>query len=254
MSYQWVQRLKDELAQAWTVATKDIRVYYLRPGMIMFGFMMPFFMFFSFSVRRELGAEEGLARLLALTVFFTAGAAGPFIIPTERRIGTYDRLLAAPMSLLTLLLGKTAVGAFFAVGVSTVALLAGILFFGAAITQPAWLIAGILLGSLSFSTLGLVFGSIPTTNPGDVQMPSTLLRWGLLFISGVFIPLSEMAPAARFIAYLSPLTYAQDLMNKAVLGSSMLNPWIDMAVLSVSAILLLLPSIRLHKRAKVLGR
>jgi len=254
MSYQWVQRFKDELAQAWTVAIKDIRVYYLRPGMIMFGFMMPFFMFFSFSVRRELGAEEGLARLLALTVFFTAGAAGPFIIPTERRIGTYDRLLAAPMSLLTLLLGKTAVGAFFAIGVSTVALLAGLLFFGVNITQPALLIAGILLGSLSFSALGLVFGSMPTTNPGDVQMPSTLLRWGLLFISGVFIPLSEMAPAARFIAYLSPLTYAQDLMNQAVLGRSMFNPWIDMAVLFVSAILLLWPSHRLHKRAKVLGR
>jgi ABC-2 type transport system permease protein len=254
MSYQWVQRFKDELAQAWTIAIKDIRVYYLRPGMIMFGFMMPFFMFFSFSVRRELGAEEGLARLLALTVFFTAGAAGPFIIPTERRIGTYDRLLAAPMSLLTLLLGKTAVGAFFAIVVSTVALLAGLLFFGAAITQPVWLMTGILLGSLSFSTLGLAFGSIPTTNPGDVQMPSTLLRWGLLFISGVFVPLSEMAPAARFIAHLSPLTYAQDLMNQAVLGRGMFNPWIDMAVLSVSAILLLLPSIRLHQRAKVLGR
>ena len=56
------------------------------------------------------GAAEGVARLVAMAVFFTAGAAGPFIIPTERKIGTYDRLLAAPMSLLTLLLGKTAVG------------------------------------------------------------------------------------------------------------------------------------------------
>jgi ABC-2 type transport system permease protein len=254
MSYQWPHRIKDELAQAWTVAVKDVRVYYLRPGMIMFGFMMPFFMFFSFSVRRGLGAEEGLARLLALTVFFTAGAAGPFIIPTERRIGTYDRLLAAPMSLLTLLLGKTAVGAFFAIAVSTVALLAGLLFFDAAIAQPAWLVAGILLGALSFSTLGLVFGSMPTTNPGDVQMPSTLLRWGLLFISGVFIPLTEMAPVARLIAYLSPLTYAQDLMNQAVLGNGMFNPWLDMAVLFVSAVLFLWPSKLLHKRARVLGR
>lgn len=41
---------------------------------------------------------------------------------------------------------------------------------------------------------GLIFGSIPTINPGDVQMPSTLIRWILLFISGVFIPLAEMSP------------------------------------------------------------
>jgi len=254
MNAHFGQRLKDEIAQAWTVAIKDVRVYYLRPGMIMFGFLMPFFMFFSFSVRRELGAAEGLARLLALTVFFTAGAAGPFIIPTERRIGTYDRLLAAPMSLLTLLLGKTAVGAFFAIMVSLVALLAGLLAFGTAIAQPGLLVAGILLGALSFSTLGLVFGSIPTTNPGDVQMPSTLLRWGLLFISGVFIPLSEMTPVARTIAYLSPLTYAQDVMNHAVLGRGLINPWLDLGVLLISGILFLWPSVRLHQRARVLGR
>jgi len=254
MSSQKGARIKDELAQAWTVAVKDVRVYYLRPGMIMFGFLMPFFMFFSFSVRRELGAAEGLARLLALTVFFTAGAAGPFIIPTERRIGTYDRLLAAPMSLLTLLLGKTAVGAFFAVAVSGVALLAGLAFFGTGIAQPWLLAAGIFLGAFSFSTLGLAFGSIPTTNPGDVQMPSTLLRWGLLFISGVFIPLSQMAPAAQAVAYLSPLTYAQDLMNHAVLGSGQIQPWLDLAVLLLSGLLFLWPSLRLHRRARVLGR
>ncbi len=80
------------------------------------------------------------------------------------------------------------------------------------------------MGAFSFLTLGLVFGSIPTTNPGDVQMPNTLLRWGLLFISGVFIPLSKMAPVARAIAYLSPLTYAQDVMNNAVLGSGLIDP------------------------------
>jgi len=40
-------RIVDELSQAWIVTLKDIKVYYLRPGMIMFGFLMPFFMFFS---------------------------------------------------------------------------------------------------------------------------------------------------------------------------------------------------------------
>ncbi|MFC1879200.1 ABC transporter permease [Chloroflexota bacterium] len=252
MKIYWT-RIYDEIAQAWTVTLKDIKVYYLRPGMVMFGFLMPFFMFFSFSVRREMAAEEGLARLLALTVFFTAAAAGPFIIPLERRLGTYDRLLAAPMSLITLLLGKTAVGAFFAVVVALVSAFFGAFVLGTAIVQPGMMIAGILIAAFTFSTMGLIFGSIPTRNPGDVQMPSTLLRWGLLFISGVFIPLSEMNPAARTIAYLSPLTYAQDLMNFAILGTGLLNPWLDLGVLLVVGVLLLLPSIKLHQRGRVLG-
>lgn len=246
-------RLRDELSQAWTVTVKDMKVYYLRPGMLMFGLLMPFFMFFSFSVRREMAAEQGVARLLALTTFFTAAAAGPFIIPLERRLGTYDRLLAAPMSLLALLLGKTAVGAFFAIGVSTIALIIGIVVFGVTLTHPWLVLLGIPLASFSFSSLGLIFGSIPTRNPGDVQMPSTLLRWGLLFISGVFIPLGEMSSLARAVAYLSPLTYAQDLMNHAVLGVGLVNRWLDLVVLLLTGVLCLLPSLKLHQRGRKLG-
>jgi ABC-2 type transport system permease protein len=249
----WVRRLPDELAQAWAVAVKDVKVYYLKPGMIMLGLMTPFFLFFSFSVRREMAAAQSVARLLALTMFFTAAAAGPFIIPLERRVGTYDRLLAAPMSLLTLLLGKTAVGAFFAVAVSAVALAVGVVAFGASIAQPWLLATGVLLGSFSFSALGLIFGSIPTRNPGEVQMPSLLLRWGLLFISGVFIPLTEMGAVARAVAYLSPLTYAQDLMNHAVPGVGLLSPWLDLVVLLVSGALFLVPSILMHRRSRQLG-
>jgi ABC-2 type transport system permease protein len=253
MKHGWMQRLRDELAQAWAVTVKDMKVYYLRPGMIMFGLFMPFFMFFSFSVQREMAAAQGVARLLALTTFFTAAAAGPFIIPLERRLGTYDRLLVAPMSLWTLLLGKTAVGAIFAIGVSAFALLGGVVAFGASIAQPWLLVAGVLLGSFSFSALGLIFGSIPTRNPGDVMMPSTLLRWVLLFISGVFVPLAKMAPAARVVAYLSPLTYAQDLMNHAVLGMGLLNPWLDLAVLLLTGVVFLLPSVKMHRRSRKLG-
>ena len=246
-------RTADELAQAWTVTLKDMKVYYLRPGMIMFGFMMPFFMFFSFSVRREMAAGEGLSRLLALTIFFTAAAAGPFIIPTERRMGTYDRLLAAPMSLFTLLLGKISVGAFYAMIVASVAAFFGIVFLDTSIAQPVLMIAGIILGSFTFSAMGVIFGSIPTHNPGDVQMPSTLIRWILLFVSGVFVPLTDMSATARGFSYLSPLTYAQDLMNHAILGMGELNLWLDLSILFISGILFLLPSIRLHKRGRVLG-
>ena len=79
------KRLKNEISQTWTVSVKDVLVCYSTPGMIMFGFLMPFFMFFSYSVGSNQGAGEGLARLLAMTSFFTVGAACPFIIPTERR-------------------------------------------------------------------------------------------------------------------------------------------------------------------------
>jgi ABC-2 type transport system permease protein len=253
MKEGWLPRLRDELAQAWTVAVKDVQVYYLTPPMIMFGLLLPFFLFFSFSVKREMEAEVGIARLLALTTFFTASTAGPVIIPLERRMGTYDRLLAAPMSLITLVLGKTLVGAFFGTLVSVVPLLAGLTLFNATVANPGLLLAGVVLASLVFSAFGLVFGSIPSRSVGGVMMPSTLVRWPLMFISGIFIPLEEMATWTRVLASVSPLTYAQDLMNHAVLGVGLLNPWLDLAVLLLSGILFLVPSMLMHRRSQQLG-
>ncbi len=246
-------RLRAEIGQAWTVAVKDVKVYYLTPPMIMFGLILPFFLFFSFSIKREIGVEVGLARLLALTTFFTASSAGPVIIPLERRMGTYDRLLAAPMSLVTLLLGKTLVGAFFATAVSMVPLAIGLLGLQAAVADFGMLLIGILFASLAFSAFGLIFASIPTRSVGSIMMPSTLIRWPLMFISGIFVPLEEMATWARALAYLSPLTYAQDLMNHAVLGVGSLNRWLDLALLPLLLIIFLIPAAWLHQRARVLG-
>jgi ABC-2 type transport system permease protein len=197
--------------------------------------------------------EVGIARLLALTTFFTASSAGPVIIPLERRVGTYDRLLAAPMSLVTLLLGKTLVGAFFATLVSLVPLSIGLLALGVTVADGALLIIGVPLASLVFSAFGLVFASIPARSVGSIMMPSTLVRWPLMFISGIFVPLEEMAAWARVLSYVSPLTYAQDLMNHAVLGRGFLNPWLDLALLPVLLVVFLIPAARLHQRARVLG-
>jgi ABC-2 type transport system permease protein len=253
MSDRGVRRWMDELAQAWTVVVKDVRVYYLTPPMLMFGLLLPFFLFFSFSIKREVGPEAGLARLLALTTFFTASSAGPVIIPLEQRMGTYDRLLAAPMSLATLLLGKTVVGAFFALIASAVPLLVGVLWLDAFPAGIGLLLAALVWASLAFSAFGLVFGSFPAQSVGNIMMPSTLIRWPLLFVSGVFIPLEEMAPWARWLAYASPLTYTQDLMNHAVLGSGYLPPWLDLALLPVLLTIFLFAAAWLHHRSRVLG-
>jgi ABC-2 type transport system permease protein len=88
---------------------------------------------------------------------------------------------------------------------------------------------------------------------GSIMMPSTLVRWPLMFISGIFIPLEEMAPWARAISYVSPLTYAQDLLNHAVLGQGFLNPWLDLLLLPVLLVVFLIPAAWLHHRARVLG-
>jgi ABC-2 type transport system permease protein len=246
-------RVGDEMAQAWAIAIKDVRIYYLTPPMVMMGLLMPFFMFFSFSVKRGLGPEAGVARLLAMCAFFTASSAGPVIIPIERQMRTYDRLLAAPASLITILLGKGLVGVLFGIATSLICLLIGLLAWRVTITAPWLLLVGLSLSTTAFSALGLLFASAPGQTVGSILMPSVLLRWPLLFISGVFVPLEGMSTLARAISYLSPLTYTQDLMNHAVLGNGAQSLAVDLIVLPLCIVLFLLPALKLHDRSRRLG-
>ena len=248
-----LERIAAESAQAFAIAVKDIRIYYATPPMIMFGLLMPFFMFFSFSVGRGMGTEGAIAKMLALTTFFTASSAGPVILPMERRTRTFDRLLVAPLSLVTVLLGKTMVGAFFGLVISLVPLIAGLAFLGVSVSDPLLLAVGLIGGAVTFSSLGILFASFPADNPGAIMMPSTLLRWPLLFISGIFIPLGEMSPVARVVSYISPLTYTQDLFSHAVAGAGVQSLTLDLVALPVSLVLFLVPAMKLHGVSRKLG-
>ena len=85
--------LRLDLMAAWAIAKKDLKCYYARPGAVMFGIMFPLFMFLSFIVGRNIPVEEALPGLTSMVVMFSASSIGPFSIPIERRLKTFDRLL-----------------------------------------------------------------------------------------------------------------------------------------------------------------
>ena len=60
-----------------------------------------------------------------------------------------------------------------------------------------------------------------------------------------------MAPWVRALAYTSPLTYARDLMNHAVLGSGYLNRWLDLALLPFLMVGFFILATRMHRRCRV---
>ena len=274
-----LSRLRDELAQAWTIAVKDVQAYYMTPTTILWALLMPLAMWSCFVVRQGMSADVGLSRLLAIITFFSTSSIGPVIILLERRMHTYDRLLVAPMSLATVITGKSLVGFLFGLAVCIVPMAAGMAIFGIRPVSPVLLVVVLILAASVFSALGTLFASGSAQMPCQVLIPTMLLRWPLLFISGVFIPLSQMAPWMRTLSYFSPLTYAQDLLNHAIIGSStltkgvvwlegvqfckivgklqqgggMLDPLLDVAVLTLFLVAFFVPSILLHQRSRRLG-
>jgi ABC-2 type transport system permease protein len=75
-----------------------------------------------------------------------------------------------------------------------------------------------------------------------------LVRLPLIFVSGIFIPVSQIPPAGQFIVYLSPLTYGNDLIQAAYSGTTLFHPLADVAVLCVFILVFQFIANRLYKK------
>jgi ABC-2 type transport system permease protein len=239
-------RVTKALRIAWAIGEKDIRIYYLRPGSVIFGILFPFSMFLSYIVGRNVSVDQAIPILVAQTLFFASSSIGPMTIPLERRLRTFDRYLSAPVSLRTVLLGKTLSGFFYGLGISLIPIIIGVLFFQSTVTNVVMLSAGVLLSAFCFAAMGLMFASIPGQHPGQVMMPMNFVRIPLLFISGVFIPLSELPVWGQSLSIFSPLTHTIELVKGGLGGENIFGPFANVAILVFYVLVFLFVGIRFH--------
>ena len=210
----------DELRRSWAITVKDMKVYYLRPPALMFGILFPVALFFTFSVGRNMSSDRLMPVLAAQTVFWSASSIGPVAIPMERRMRTFERFLSAPLSLIAVLWGKTMAGVLFGLGITALATAVGVIVVGLSVTNPAGLVAGLVVSAMAYSAMGILFASIPTGSPGEVIIPLNFVRIPLMFVSGMFIPLQQLPAAGVYAAFLSPLTHTLDLLRLGMGGAS----------------------------------
>ncbi|MDD1677445.1 MAG: ABC transporter permease, partial [Methanomicrobiales archaeon] len=222
-------RMTSELRAAWAIARKDITTYYIKPNIIMAGLLFPVFMFLAFASGRGSPSGTLIPGLIAITLLFSASTIEPVSIPIERRMKTFDRLLSAPISISTIVLGESISGFLYSIGIALLPILIGAILFPSPILHPLWLVLSIMLTAFLFATMGTLFASYPTENVGEVMSILNVVRLPLIFISGVFIPISSMPPIGQSVALFSPLTYANDLIRFGYAGDAQFNPWASLA-------------------------
>ncbi len=230
------ERLGKELRRALVIAGKDVRIYCLKPPVLLFGLVFPFFLFLSFYVGKKGPVAEGIPGLVSISLFFASSNIAPAGMPYERMVRTFQRYLSAPISLTWMLLGKSLAGFAFGVSVSVFPLLVGIIAYGTAIASPLRLVFSLLAGGLCFSSLGTLVASMPTDAPGNVMTVLNFVRLPLLFLSGIFLPLAEMPAWARGLAAISPLAYANDLLKRSAGYSNYYQVWLSFLVLALFSV------------------
>jgi ABC-2 type transport system permease protein len=229
-------------------ADKNIKIYYKKAPVIIFGLLFPLFMFIAFYIGRKIDISLFFPGFLAMTLFFAASSVGPLITPWEKQAGTYERLLSYPVTVGTIILGDMLAGLIFGVVITTIVLTFGLILLNISIVNAVIILIAIILGSICFASLGVLLASPSSRAPSNVMMLSSLVRFPLIFISGIFIPLQELGGPALILSYLSPLTYLVDIFHACSNGTSMLPLGLDLFGLIFYTCIFLLTANLLHKR------
>jgi len=236
-----------QLRRSLAIARKDIRIYYSKGPVIIFGVLFPVFLFLSFTIGRHMSIDFMIPGLLGMILFFTATAISPIVVPWEAQSRTLERLMSCPVRLETIIAGDILASFSFGTAISLVPIIIGIAL-GVSEASPVIFTLAVILAALCFASLGNVFSIPPTNLPATVNMIASVVKFPVVFISGIFIPLDELPTWGQAIAYISPLTYFTDIARNCIQGRGYLPLAIDFAVLIAFTALFLLVAMKMHQR------
>jgi ABC-2 type transport system permease protein len=235
------------------VAEKDMRIYYYKGSVVIFGLLFPFIMFLTFFIGRNLDIALFFPSFLGMMLFFSASSTGPLITPWEKREKTYERLVSLPVQIGSIVLGDILAGAVFGMAITTIVWIGGTLLLHLQLADPLALVPALVLGSITFASLGTLLASPATDTPSNIMMYSNLVRLPLIFVSGIFIPLSELGSWA-WTNELSPLTYLVDLFHAALTGDAVFSPALDAGALLLISCVFILAAKLIQQRNLISGR
>lgn len=237
-----------QMRRAWAIAKKDIRIYYLKGPVLIFGIFMPVFLFLAFFMgSRQLPLSFLISGLVGMTLFFTATAVSPAIFPWEGQAKTLERLASCPITIEALVFGDMIASILFGIAITIVTVIIG-LGLGLSLQHGPVLAVAVFTGSWCFAAIGMLLAVPPTNTPSNIMMLSTLIKFPLIFISGVFIPLEQMPEWGQTLAMCSPLTYFTDLARFSFTGDHYFPVEIDIAALAVLSVVFTAITLILHKK------
>jgi len=156
--------------------------------------------------------------ILAMTVLMTSVMSGVSIV-WDREFGFLKEVLVSPLNRSGILMGK-------AVGAAGIAVMQGIIMLVIAPFVGVSLNFGIVLSLIPLllilsgclSGLGLLIGARMRSQQG-FQLLMQLVIFPMMFLSGIFFPLTGMATWLEVLSKINPVTYGIDAIRQVFLGS-----------------------------------
>ncbi|NMA11950.1 MAG: ABC transporter permease [Chloroflexi bacterium] len=222
----------------WNILKKDIKNYYLKPPNISWGIIFPL-SWTLMQLIRSPGRNilELLPGLISMSVLFGTTSMLAVTITFERSGRSFDRLLLAPISLNVMVLAKIAGTILFGIFNAFVPVIFASFFIDLSAIDWGLLLLAVLMIAITSSLTGLLI-AVSAKQVFEAQTFSNFFRFPMLFLCGLFIPISSLPLFLRPVSFCLPLTYGTDILRGTIVGANILSPLLSSGMLLIFAVVL----------------
>ncbi len=169
--------------------------------------------------------------IVGMTLLFSSTMQGLSVL-WDKEFGFLKEIMVAPVSRLSLVLGRIAGGITTAMIQSAVILLVAVLlgFRAASAASVVGAIVFMLLIGFTFIGLGLIFASKMKDMQG-FSIVMNFIIFPLFFLSGALYPLGNLPAFVRVLSYVDPLTFGIDGLRGSLIEVASLPLYVDLAVM-----------------------
>jgi ABC-2 type transport system permease protein len=236
------------------ILLKDVKNYYLKPPNISWGIIFPISWTLMFLLRSEtpMDIREILPGIIAMSVLFGTTSMLAVTITFEKKSKSFDRLLIAPISLNLLMIAKTTGAIVFGMLNAIVPVVLA-LFWASSLNGIDWFIVflSVFLIALTSAFLGLLV-AVSVSEVFEAQTLSNFFRFPMLFLCGLYFPITKIPAIIRPLSYIMPLTYGVDALKNAINKDGLINPTVNFLALIGFAVMLFAFSIKNVRRKWIL--
>jgi ABC-2 type transport system permease protein len=172
-----------------------------------------YFVVFGAAIGSRITEVEGISYgtfivpgLIMLTVLTQSVMNASFGIYFPRFTGTIFELLSAPVSSFEIVLGYVGAAATKSIVLGLIILATAALFVPLRIAHPFWMIAFLLLTTVTFCLLGFIIGLI-ADGFERLQVVPLLIITPLAFLGGSFYPINVLPPIWQTVTLFNPVVY-----------------------------------------------
>jgi ABC-2 type transport system permease protein len=170
--------------------------------------------------------------LIMLTVLTESTSNASFGIYMPKFSGTIYEILSAPISAFEIVIGYVGAAATKSIILGLIILATARLFVDFSIDHPFWMLAFLVLTSITFSMLGFIIG-VWADGFEKLQIVPLMIVTPLAFLGGSFYSITMLPPLWQTITLFNPVVYLISGFRWSFYGVSDVNVGLSLAMIAL---------------------